>query len=387
MKDYYKRLGVKSDASYEEIRRAYLQLSKKYHPDMYGGTHTHAEAVFKEIQEAYQTLSDNDKRSFYDNQLDLYNNPPQAIYRPPEEPKPTYQYSAHAQTPYAANQRPYRQPVAKVNVFKSLTVWIVFGIGILWIALMLNYYVNNEGKGGMDYATNWKPTSNKEFERKYKFLQKYDQLSPFEDGVAWAYKAGWYELIDTNGKVLSKKYNSVGGFNEKIATVKKGEEYGYIRQNGQELTPIQYKFAEAVNSGIAIVQAKNIYYILHFGDKRKKIELPGVQAVGTYSEGVLPVQMTDTEKWGYINSEGKGIILPAYLDATEFEEDVAAVKDTTSHLWGFINHGGKLVIPFMYEKVSLFKEGKARVSRNNKSYIIDTINRCIANCDEGMAKK
>lgn len=385
MKDYYKRLGVKPDASYEEIRSAYRQLSKKYHPDMHGGTHTHAEAVFKEIQEAYQTLSDNDKRSFYDYQLDLYNNPPQAIYRAPEEP--TYQYSPRSQAPYATNRRPYRQPVAKVNIFKSLTVWIVFGIGILWMVLMLNYYVNNQGKGGMDYATNWKSSSNKEFDRKYKLLQKYDQLSPFEDGVAWAYKAGWYELIDTSGKVLSKKYNWVGGFNEKIAAVKKEKKYGYIRQNGQELTPIQYEFAEAVNDGIAVVQAKNIYYILHFGDKRKKIELPGVQAVGTYSEGVLPIQMTDTEKWGYINAEGKGVIFPTYLDVTEFEEDLAAVKDTTSHLWGFINHDGKLVIPFIYEKVSLFKEGKARVLRNNKSYIIDTINRCIANCDEGMAKK
>lgn len=62
MADYYDILGVKRDASPEEIKRAFRFLAQKYHPDKPGGD---AEK-FKEINEAYQTLSDQEKRRMYD---------------------------------------------------------------------------------------------------------------------------------------------------------------------------------------------------------------------------------------------------------------------------------------------------------------------------------
>ena len=61
MKDYYKILGVSRDASPEEIKKAYYRLAHKYHPDKGGD-----EEKFKEINEAYQTLSDPEKRRQYD---------------------------------------------------------------------------------------------------------------------------------------------------------------------------------------------------------------------------------------------------------------------------------------------------------------------------------
>ncbi len=60
--DYYKVLGIEKNASEEEIKKAYRQLAHKYHPDKQGGD----EAKFKEINEAYQILSDKNKRSQYD---------------------------------------------------------------------------------------------------------------------------------------------------------------------------------------------------------------------------------------------------------------------------------------------------------------------------------
>jgi len=64
-RDYYDILGVKENASNEEIKRVYRDLAKKYHPDKNSGDKT-AEAKFKEISEAYNVLRDPAKRKQYD---------------------------------------------------------------------------------------------------------------------------------------------------------------------------------------------------------------------------------------------------------------------------------------------------------------------------------
>lgn len=64
-KDYYAVLGVSPGASQEEIKKAYRQLAKKYHPDTNAGN-TAAETMFKQITEAYTVLSDKEKRAMYD---------------------------------------------------------------------------------------------------------------------------------------------------------------------------------------------------------------------------------------------------------------------------------------------------------------------------------
>ena len=69
-KDYYEVLGVSKDASQEEIRLAFRRLAKEYHPDR-NPDDPSAEAKFKEINEAYEVLSDPAKRSNYD----AYGNP------------------------------------------------------------------------------------------------------------------------------------------------------------------------------------------------------------------------------------------------------------------------------------------------------------------------
>lgn len=61
-KDYYATLGVSRTASDAEIKKAYRKMAAKYHPDKPSGD----EAKFKEISEAYETLSDAEKRSMYD---------------------------------------------------------------------------------------------------------------------------------------------------------------------------------------------------------------------------------------------------------------------------------------------------------------------------------
>ena len=55
-RDYYEVLGVSKTATAEELKKAYRQLAKKYHPDANPDNKSEAEAKFKEVNEAYETL-------------------------------------------------------------------------------------------------------------------------------------------------------------------------------------------------------------------------------------------------------------------------------------------------------------------------------------------
>lgn len=65
-KDYYEILGINKDASPDDVKKAYKELVKKWHPDLHPDDKADAEQKFKEIHEAYEILSDPQKRAQYD---------------------------------------------------------------------------------------------------------------------------------------------------------------------------------------------------------------------------------------------------------------------------------------------------------------------------------
>jgi DnaJ-class molecular chaperone len=64
--DYYKILGVDKGASAEDVKKAYRNQARKWHPDKHPNNKDYAEEKFKEIAEAYDVLSDEQKRQIYD---------------------------------------------------------------------------------------------------------------------------------------------------------------------------------------------------------------------------------------------------------------------------------------------------------------------------------
>ena len=65
-KDYYDLLGIPRTASEDEIKKAFRKLARKFHPDVNRDDHKTAEAKFKEINEAYEVLSNQESRAKYD---------------------------------------------------------------------------------------------------------------------------------------------------------------------------------------------------------------------------------------------------------------------------------------------------------------------------------
>ena len=65
-RDYYEVLGVEKSATDDELKKAYRKLAKKYHPDANPDNKAEAEKKFKEVNEAYEVLSDSQKRKMYD---------------------------------------------------------------------------------------------------------------------------------------------------------------------------------------------------------------------------------------------------------------------------------------------------------------------------------
>ena len=77
--DYYELLGVPRKATAKDIRAAFRKLARKYHPDLNPGDKA-AEEKFKQLQEAYDVLSDSKKRQMYDQYGFYSDNPPSGDY-------------------------------------------------------------------------------------------------------------------------------------------------------------------------------------------------------------------------------------------------------------------------------------------------------------------
>ncbi|RYF77869.1 MAG: J domain-containing protein [Chitinophagaceae bacterium] len=129
MMNYYKFLGVKDFASMEEIKTAYRKLSKKFHPDV-NDNDPFFEEHFKEIQIAYEVLSDRRKKARYDDQLRNFRTANEPPLQKPESRPPVL------------NRKPKKQTAPALQLSKRATQIICLLCVVL--ALILLFLVEEE---------------------------------------------------------------------------------------------------------------------------------------------------------------------------------------------------------------------------------------------------
>lgn len=138
MKDYYQILGIPQSSGSENIKQAYKKLALKYHPDRNSGSEF-AEQKFKEINEAYQTLSDPIKKAQYDLQFSYSSYTPTDNYRPTQGPKrKTSVYNRYGKFDWRNTPRYHRMQMYVVNkeyyIHQLYALGVVFAIAVISIA-------------------------------------------------------------------------------------------------------------------------------------------------------------------------------------------------------------------------------------------------------------
>ena len=103
-----------------------------------------------------------------------------------------------------------------------------------------------------------------------------------------------------------QKYDSLGGFDEGLARVKKGDLWGFINQNGEEVIPCRYDGAGFFSEGLAAVKKGDLCGFIN--QNGEEVIPCRYDRVWPFSEGLALVRIAD--KWGYVDKEGNSTFTP-----------------------------------------------------------------------------
>ncbi|MDO4485544.1 MAG: WG repeat-containing protein [Bacillota bacterium] len=177
-------------------------------------------------------------------------------------------------------------------------------------------------------------------------------------------KEARFVLVDKNGWVVSRKYESIIEFEEGYAKVNKGGKCGYIDRMGHETIPIIYDDGNYFHEGRAAVKKDG-----KWGFINKKGKMVGgflFESVHDFSEGLAAVKKDN--RWGYIDKEYKEIVPIIYEDVSDFKDGRAVVKE--NGLKFFINKKGNIVVPFTSDSVHNLELGHNVKKNDEKNNIV-----------------
>jgi len=207
----------------------------------------------------------------------------------------------------------------------------------------------------------------------YRIQPAFEAVQFFSEGLAAVMQGEQYGFIDSNGKmVIEPKFAGAKGFKDGFATVVRAEKMantvvqtsGFIDKQGKYLVEL-LSDAGGFSEGLAAARWMGQYFS-YIDTSGKKVIEPGpganrhFQRAGEFSEGLAPVALQQTGRWGYINRRGEIVISPKFGMAQSFSEGRAAVVDRSGK-WGYIDSSGKMVIQPKFSEAAAFLNGLAQV--------------------------
>jgi hypothetical protein len=179
----------------------------------------------------------------------------------------------------------------------------------------------------------------------------------------------------------NSRYSLVENYREGLSRIRKDQVYGYIDYCGQEVIPAQYEYADAFNSGKALVKKVNWYFIGSDGEESDALE--GIMDAKALRSGVSLVKMT-TGKFSLINNDYDQTkqLIASQFDAIDpfYKKQVFRVRNGKK--LGLINLDGNVKLPILYDIIEgMTTSGLFKVKNGERWGLIDSVGNVKFNAD------
>src|SRR6218665_1199486 len=191
------------------------------------------------------------------------------------------------------------------------------------------------------------------------------------EGIYQLKKENKYGLLNTTAKLSTEiRYDSIASFREGFALVKIGNHFGFIDQLGQELTPVNLRFARDFSEGLAVIYKESQWHLMN-----KKAETLALiyndkynyRDVTSFDEGLAVVVFEG--KQGCINKNGN-LVIPLLYDG------ISVVQNghrgfSINKKWGILDNSGNIIIPIKYDSLQPYRQGNVLAILDGKEYYFD----------------
>lgn len=194
----------------------------------------------------------------------------------------------------------------------------------------------------------------------------YESVRGFIEELACVKREGKVGFINRKGEeVIKPSYDDAGNFSNGHVSVLKDQKVGVINKSGEVVIPFDYEDIGAFSDGVTFYKKSGMYGLMD--TTGKKITEPTFEGLGNVSEGLLA--FLKDKKIGFINTKGEVVIQPQFDFANPFSEGLAMVA--VGNKAGFIDKQGNTVIPCTYDNAESFRDGCALVVVNGAHSLID----------------
>lgn len=201
------------------------------------------------------------------------------------------------------------------------------------------------------------------------FKEKYDSLSIFREGIAISKLNGKYGFVNEDGEEISECiYDEVDRFDYKFfpakAPVKLDCKWGYINKLGKTIIGCKYDDIVNLNFGLIGFCLYGKWGVIN--EKEEIVIPPKYQYLGSFKEKYAKVKLND--KYGFIDKTGKEI-LPCKYDniISQYSDDIDLLEiQNSDNKYGIINKQGKEIIPCKYDMIICLCKDIYKVKLDNK---------------------